>query len=249
MSVRHIALALSGVACLAAVGCSSNASNSTQGVTASSATPTATQSAGAAFVSRIDNPYFPLLPGARYVYDGIKDGKKAHEILTVTSQTEVVDGVTCVVLKDNLYLAGKLAERTTDWYAQDTVGNVWYYGEDTVTFNAQGKVESTDGTWRAGRAGARPGIFMPIQPEVGRSYQQEYYKGQAEDHFRILNLSAPVHVPAVTATTGILTEEWTPLEPGVLDHKYYVRGVGTVLEKSVKGDPESLTLVTFTPGS
>src|SRR5205085_9855166 len=99
------------------------------------------------------------------------------------------------------------------------------------------------GSWQAGRDGAKAGIYMPAHPQVGESGRQEYYKGQAEDHFRVLSLHARVAVPDVSSRAALLTEEWTPLEPGVLDHKLYVRGIGNVLEQSVRGPNERNALV------
>ena len=86
--------------------------------------------------------------------------------------------------------------------------------------------------------GARPGIFMYAVPKAGQSARQEFLKGQAEDHFQVLRLGVGVHVPYGSSQQALLTKEWTPLEPGVLDHKFYLRGVGTVLEQTVKGGQE-----------
>src|SRR2546422_7564328 len=84
------------------------------------------------FSARVDNPWFPLKPGTVYVYRGVKDGKPARDVLTVTHRTQKIDGFPCVVVTDRLYLRGRLAERTTDWYSQDRQGNVWYFGESTA---------------------------------------------------------------------------------------------------------------------
>ena len=86
---------------------------------------------------------------------------------------------------------------------------------------------------------------MPAHPRVGQSGRQEFYKGQAEDHFRVVGLHAFVRVPYTSSHAALLTEEWTPLEPGVLDHKLYVHGVGTVLEQTIKGGSERNELVSF----
>ena len=86
---------------------------------------------------------------------------------------------------------------------------------------------------------------MPAHPRVGQSGRQEFYRGQAEDHFQVLSLRASVGVPFTASKNALLTKEWTPLEPGVLDHKYYVRGIGTVLEQTVKGGDERQELVTL----
>jgi hypothetical protein len=198
---------------------------------------------GPGFTARVDNPWFPLRPGTVSVYTGMKDGRRARDVVTVTLRVTKIDGAPCVVVKDRLYLNGKLEERTTDWYSQDSRGNVWYFGESTAELDAHGRVTSTEGTWRAGRDGAQPGIYMPARPVPSRTGRQEFYKGHAEDHFEVLSLHASVRVPYTSSSNALLTKEWTPLEPAVLDHKLYVRGIGTVLEQTVKGGDERLELV------
>jgi hypothetical protein len=207
--------------------------------------------AGAAdpgFSARVDNPWFPLKPGTTYVYRGVKDGQPSRDVLTVTHKTKTIAGARCVVVSDRLYLRGRLHERTTDWYTQDKKGNVWYFGESTAELDRNGHVTSTEGTWQAGRGGAKPGIYMPAHPTVGLSGRQEFYKHHAEDHFEVLSLRANVHAPYVTSKNALLTKEWTPLEPGVIDHKYYVRGIGNVLEQTVKGGDERNVLVSVRRG-
>ena len=157
----------------------------------------------------------------------------------------MIQGVRCTVVTDKLYLRARLEERTEDWYAQDKAGNVWYFGEATAELNPNGSVKTTEGSWQAGVSGARPGIFMPARPHPGQTGLQELYKGHAEDHFRILSLKAEVQTPAASSNMALLTREWTPLEPGVVDHKLYVKGVGTVLEQTVKGGDERNTLVSI----
>src|SRR3954449_286038 len=163
------------------------------------------------FVRRIDNPWFPLVPGTSFVYRGVKDGKEARDVYTVTRVTKTIQGVRCTAVRDRLYLAGRLEERTTDWYAQDRHGNVWYFGEATAELDRAGRVTSTEGSWQAGRDGAQAGIYMTARPMVGQSRRQEYYKGHAEDHFSVLSVRAPVSVPYVTSSRALLTKEWTPL--------------------------------------
>jgi hypothetical protein len=177
----------------------------------------------------VDNEWFPLVPGMTWEYRGVKDGQPSREIMVATSQTKTIQGVPCTVVSDKLSLSGALEERTLDYYAQDKDGNVWYFGEDTAELKPDGSVKSTEGTWLSGRDGAEAGIFMPADPQVGQSFRQEYYKGQAEDHFRVLGY---------LGKNALLVEETTPLEPGVVDHKLYVRGTGTVLERTVKGGDE-----------
>jgi hypothetical protein len=196
----------------------------------------------------VDNPWFPLIPGMTWDYRGVKDGEPSRETMVATSRTKTIQGVPCTVVSDKLYLSGKLEERTLDYYAQDTDGNVWYFGEDTAELKPNGEVKTTEGTWLAGRDGAVAGVFMPADPQVGQSFRQEYYKGQAEDHFRILSLSEQVKTPGASSNRAMLTEEWTPLEPTVIDHKYYVQGIGTALEETAKGPTERNTLVAVNKG-
>ena len=195
------------------------------------------------FSARVDNPWYPLRPGTTYVYRGMRDGQPSVDRLTVTGQVARIAGASCVVVHDALYGSGRLAERTTDWYTQDRQGNVWYFGEATAELDRKGHVTSRAGSWRAGVDGAVPGIYMPAHPRAGQSARQEFYKGQAEDHFRVLSLGAWIAVPFVSSHHALLTEEWTPLEPAVLDHKVYVRGTGTVKEEAVKGPQELAVLV------
>ncbi|HYX76583.1 MAG TPA: hypothetical protein VE757_05340 [Gaiellaceae bacterium] len=201
--------------------------------------------ATAGFAPRVDNPWFPLIPGTTFVYQGVKDGKTARDVVKVLHTTRTIQGVRCTSVSDRLYLAGRLEERTSDWYAQDRRGNVWYYGEATAELDRSGHVTSTEGSWLAGRHGARAGIYMPANPRVGQSGRQEYLKGHAEDHFAVVSVNARVSVPYVSSSRAVLTKEWTPLEPGTLDHKYYVRGIGTVKEVTVKGPVERDVLVSF----
>jgi hypothetical protein len=221
------AVALIAVAALALAGCGSHES----------------PAAKRAFADRVDNAWFPLEPGTTFVYRGMKDGEPSKEVLTVTHETKVIQGVRCTVLHDRLFLNGRLHERTTDWYAQDAKGNVWYFGEKTAELDEQGRVVSREGSWESGVDGAKAGIYMPATPTVGQAFIQELYKGHAEDHFRVLDLSATVEVPYTSSQKALLTEEWTPLEPGVIDHKLYVRGIGTVKEQAVRGGRELALLV------
>jgi hypothetical protein len=200
----------------------------------------------------VTNPWFPLARGSVYIYDGQKDGKAARDMMTVTRRVKTITGIRAAVVDDRLFLNGRLAERTTDWYTQDKKGTVWYLGERTAELNARGKVTSTEGSFLNGRDGARGGIFMPAHPAVGQSFRQEAFRGEAEDRFRILDMAASVTTPALSSSNAMLTEETTPLEPGVIDHKYYVQGIGTVSEEQVAGaapgQAESTQLVSFAAG-
>jgi len=169
------------------------------------------------FVSRVDNPWFPLRPGTVYVYRGADHGQRSRDVLTVTHATKVIQGIRATVIDDRVYLRGRLD-----------------LGEDTATLDAGGKIKSTEGTWQTGVDGARAGIFMPAHPRIGQTALQEYYKGHAEDQFKILSLTAHVRTPAASSRHALLTQETTALEPGVLDHKVYVGGHERLALESVR---------------
>jgi hypothetical protein len=223
------------------------------GAAASFAGAAATPAAGgpnpANFVDEVDNQYFPLEPGTTYTYRGTRDGQPTRTVVTVTDKTIVIQGVTCTVVHDDLFVAGRLAETTDDYYAQDRQDNVRYFGEDTKELDARGNVVSTEGTWRAGVQGAQSGIIMLGHPRVGQSYREEFFKGHAEDRAQVLSLSASVTVPFGTFHDVLQTKNTTPLHPDVVENKYYGKDVGLVHEQDVKGGNDSSDLVSVTPAA
>ena len=194
------------------------------------------------FVSEVDNPYFPLVPGTVLVYEGQSDGEREVVTVRVTRQTKEIMGVTAVVVRDTVEVAGEVHEDTFDWYAQDVDGNVWYLGEDTKEYE-DGKVVSTEGSWEAGVDGALPGVIMPADPAVGLAYTQEHYAGEAEDKGKIVAVGERVSVPAGSFDEVLITEDWTPLEAAIREHKSYAPGVGVVFEEIVRGGEGVLRLV------
>ena len=198
-----------------------------------------------AFTATVDNPYFPLPTGARWVMEG--SGESAGEVTTtvVTDETKTVMGVVCTVVRDEVTADGELQELTFDWYAQDADGNVWYFGEDTAEYN-KGEVSSREGSWEAGVDGAQPGIIMPATPTVDLTYRQEFYAGQAEDQATVVELGATADTPAGQYSDVLVTEDWTPLEPDIAERKYYAAGVGLVMERQVRGGRAMNDLTEFT---
>jgi hypothetical protein len=205
------------------------------------------------FVKGVDNPYFPLQPGMTWVYEGkTPEGTERVED-TVLRETKRVMGVECVVLRDRVWLNGELIEDTVDWHAQDKEGNVWYFGEYTREYE-NGKVVSTEGSFEAGEEGALPGIIMPADPKVGDSYRQEYYKGEAEDMAEVISLNGAGLNDAVSTPYGsfgedvLVTKDWNPLEPEILEHKYYAPGVGLIGETKITGPAEKIELIDLRKG-
>lgn len=113
------------------------------------------------FVRTVDNPWFPLRPGTVLTYEGRSDGHPARDVFRVTRRTKTIAGIRATVIDDRVYTGARLEERTTDWYAQDRAGNVWYLGEQTATLDSAGRVKSREGSWRTGVRGARPGSSCP----------------------------------------------------------------------------------------
>jgi hypothetical protein len=200
------------------------------------------------FVATIDHPYWPMTPGTRWVYRerGPRGAARRVEV-TVTGRTRRILGIRATVVHDVVTEKGRVEEDTFDWYAQDRWGNVWYLGEDTREYE-EGKVVSTEGSWEAGVDGAQPGVIMPARPRVGLAYRQEHYAGHAEDAARVLSLEGRVRVPVGSFDHVLVTAEVTPLEPGLVEHKFYARGVGPVLALTVSGGSDREELVRFRRG-
>jgi len=194
------------------------------------------------FVDKIDNQNFPLTPGTTMIYEGETDEGLEHIETAVTQETKEIMGVTCVVVWDRVTLDGELVEETYDWYAQDRDGNVWYFGEDTKEYEA-GQVVGTKGSWQAGVDGALPGVIMKADPQVGETYRQEYYEGEAEDMAEVVSLTEAAAIAYGSYDQVLMTKEWTPLEPGISEHKYYASGVGMILEEVVEGGSGRIELV------
>jgi hypothetical protein len=197
------------------------------------------------FVTVVDNPYFPLPVGRKLVYSGIKDGQTQTDTVTVTSQKKVILGIPATVVNDVATHDAAILESTSDYYAQDTQGNVWYLGEDTVHFLPNGKAD-TSGSFLAGIDGAQPGIIMKATPAIPDAYRQECYAGQAEDTAWVVATGSTTRVPYGNVRNTLSTLEATGLEPGAYDEKVYGLGIGIVSEKSLTGQNEIAQLVSVT---
>jgi len=185
--------------------------------------------APANFVATVDNPFFPLVPGTTFVYESQTADGLVHDEFAVTHNTRVIDSVTCTEVHDTVTTNGVLTEDTLDWFAQDTAGNVWYFGENTHEL-ADGIISTIDGTFMGGVDSAKPGIVMEAHPAIGDFYRQEFDLDNAEDFAEVVGLSDSVTVPYGTFANCLNTRETTPLEPDLHEHKFYAAGVGNVLE-------------------
>jgi hypothetical protein len=197
------------------------------------------------FVERVDNPLWPLKPGTAFHYVGMRGSTPQRDDELVTRRTKRILGIRSVVVRDTVSEHGLPIERTLDFYAQDKAGNVWYLGEDSFE-RQHGRFVKASDSWRSGVGGAKPGIIMPADPRPGDRYRQEYYPpGDALDEAHVLGERGPVKVPYGRFEQALVTSEFSPLEPQT-EQKYYVAGVGEVLERVVKGHHEEFRLVSVT---
>ena len=201
------------------------------------------------FTTEIDNPYWPMKPGSRWVYretDG--EGGEQRVVVTVEPRTKrIANGVEARVVHDVVTEDGEPVEVTDDWYAQDSDGNVWYLGEDTTEYE-DGKPKSKAGSFEAGKDGAQAGVIMPADPEPGMTYRQEYYRGEAEDTGAIVGVDEQAEVPFGHFRDVLMTKDLNPLEPKILEFKFYARNVGPVLAVSVSGGSDREELVSYSEG-
>jgi hypothetical protein len=180
------------------------------------------------FTTNVTNQYFPLDPGTTCNY-ATPDGSETMTF-EVTRRTKTVMGVTTVVVIETHHEDGQLVEVSENWFAQDSDGNVWYFGEFSQTYE-NGVPTTTEGSWEAGVNGALPGIIMQADPQHGQTYFQEFAPDVATDMAMVLTTSDIVTVPAGTYTNVLRTKEWTPLETATVEHKYYAPNVGLIQEQ------------------
>ena len=202
----------------------------------------------ARFSTRVDNPYFPLIPGDRYVYREADGEDKQRVVVSVSERTRLIaNGITARVVHDRVTEHGKVVEDTFDWYAQDSEGNVWYLGEDTVECR-NGRIKNHSGSFEAGADGAQPGVIMAANPVPGLEYRQEYYAGEAEDRAQVLSLNEQAEAPFGFFTGVLLTKDLVPLEPRVSEYKLYAPGIGLVVAVQTSGGEERETLLRINHG-
>lgn len=190
---------------------------------------------------QVTNPFFGLLPGKTYYYEGnTGEGKERNETKRL-SDTKIIQGIKCIIVEDKAYLNEKLIEYTLDWFAQDNEGNVWYFGEQVDNYDSKGNVKDHKGSWEAGVNGAKPGIIMLAKPQVGMKYRQEYLFNEAEDEGEVLSINENISLPNYPNLTGcIKTKDFTALEPQLLEHKFYAMGLGLVKTINVNDKEETI---------
>jgi len=200
----------------------------------------------AAFSTTVDNPYLPMVPGTRTVYEAHTPDGLQRTTTEVTRDTKTIMGVKAVVVHDVVSVDDKTVEDTFDWYAQDRDGNVWYFGEDTKAIHEDGTVDTT-GSFEGGVNGALPGIAMLSRPHAGDEYRQEYAKGVAEDTGEVVSLTGSETTPATGRVNDLLvTKDADRLDPTAPpENKYYARGIGLILTVEPAGRDEAVKVEKF----
>ena len=199
----------------------------------------------------INNPYFPMTDTRTYVYSGSDEDGPVDERFehTNTGLGPVIAGVQTSIQQDLEFEDGLLVEKTFDYFAQDTLGNVWYLGEDVTKFeyDEDGNLigTTTEGAWRAGVNGADPGFIMPADLVIGFNYFQEHAElDDAMDQGTIFAFIDELVLDIGTFQNVLQILETTELEPDAREFKYYAPGVGLILvEEDLDEDFENPELV------
>jgi hypothetical protein len=183
--------------------------------------------------TEIDNTWFPLQPGTQFVYRGssiVDEGREPHRVVfTVTDLTKVVHGVRTLVAWDRDYASGELQETELAFFAQDDEGNVWHLGQYPEEYE-EGKLADAP-AWIAGLEGARAGISMKAEPQLGApSYAQGYAPPPINwiDRARVYRIGQKTCVPTDCYEDVLVTEEFERNKPGAFQLKYYAPDVGNV---------------------
>ena len=194
----------------------------------------------------IDNPFFPLELGSIRSYEGRRVDPETGDVETerndlfATFETHEVFGVETTVIRDTVYEDGALAEETLDWYAQDTAGNLWYFGEIVINFEYDdaGNFIGTnnDGAWEAGIDGARPGFAMPAEPGFGPAFYLEHALGVAEDESIVVGLDETVTIGDSSFEGVLKVMDSSALHPDGAEFKFYAPGVGEIAEQALNRD-------------
>jgi hypothetical protein len=198
------------------------------------------------FVEAVDNPYFPLPPGAKWEYEIRQDNKSRQtDTLEVLKDKRAVNGVQATVVRDTVSAGDQIVEDTFDWFIQDKFGNVWYVGESVDNY-VGGILIGHKGSWEWGVDGALPGIIMWADPaaHVDEKYRQEYYAGRAEDMGQVLSVGESLTVPFGSFDEVVKTLDFSNIEAGK-EQKFYAPGVGLLKEMDVNGN-EEVVLVKMT---
>ena len=111
-----------------------------------------------------------------------------------------------------------------------TDGTVCYFGED-VEFYENGELVGVQGTWRVGVNGAKPGVIMSANPQVGDAYFQEVAPGIATNMGRVSAVGESRTVGGVIYDGVVVIQDSNPLENcDEEEEKVYAPGLGEIVD-------------------
>ncbi|WP_052323988.1 hypothetical protein [Flavihumibacter sp. ZG627] len=194
--------------------------------------------------TQFTNPYFPARENTTYIYEGETEDGMEHIEERRLNVTRTIMGVECIIVNFRAYVNGNLVEEAFDWYAQDDAGTVWYFGEAVDNYLEDGTLADHAGSWEAGVDGAEAGILMLAAPRMGMKYREEFYPDNAEDEAQVIGVNLTIETPLGTYTNCLKTKNWSKLEPGIIEHKYYAPGVGLVKEVNLQ-EKEEIFLISI----
>jgi hypothetical protein len=181
----------------------------------------------------VDNPWFPLVPGTQFVYEGsaLEDGDRIPRrvVITVTDLTKVIGGVRTRVSWDLDYANDELVEAELAFFAQDNGGNVWHLGQYPEEYE-EGEFAKAP-AWFHGLAGAAAGIAMHVDPQLGEpSYAQGFAPPPVDwtDRGRVYKVDQRTCVPTDCYDGVLVVEEFERSKPKAFQLKYYAPGIGNV---------------------
>lgn len=183
------------------------------------------------FATEGRNPFFILEPGYTQVFE---DGDGGQLAITVLAETERVGGIVTRVVEERETEDGALVELSRNFFAICAPNNsVFYFGESVDNYE-DGVLVDHDGSWRHGTDRARAGVIMPGIALLGARYFQEIAPGVALDRAEIVAVEETMRTPYGRHVGVLVTRETTPLEPDVVELKYYAPGIGLLQDGDLR---------------
>lgn len=155
------------------------------------------------FVVTVDNPWLGLEAGT-WSFE-VVDGDLDYQVVVTVEPGPSIQGVPTTAVHREPKVGEKQRPTlvaSTDYFAQDLAGNVWWFGRE--------------GEWLAGHAGAEAGLAMPAEPRRGDGFAMA----------RAAGIDVRAEVTAYDEAAGVLHLE---LHSGdSVRAEEYTRGIGLV---------------------
>ncbi len=186
------------------------------------------------FSSTGNNPYFPLIPGSKSVFEGKEGSENVRLTITVLEKVKLIGGIETRVVKEREIHNGELVEISRNYFATCKKDNsVFYFGEETDIYD-HGMIVSHEGSWQHGKDGAQAGLVMPGIILLGSRFQQEVAPDVALDRAEIVKIGLTISTPGGLFDDVLKTKESTPLEKNSVEFKWYAPNVGLIQDDTLK---------------